>query len=129
MYGTALKWFTSYLSHRFQAIKIRRNFNYGIVDRVYCLRLRCRIWSTNSSATAFISTNVEICVISMCELLFGAPQGSVLGPLLFSLYTTPLVKIIGMHPDIKVHYYANDSELFIHMAHKNGALGLYHERS
>ena len=41
------------------------DFNYGIVDRVYCLHLRYRIWSTNSSATAFISTNVEICVISI----------------------------------------------------------------
>ena len=49
----ALKWF-SYLSHRFQAIKIGST------------------------------------VSELHELLFGVPQVSVLSPLLFSLYTTPL---------------------------------------
>ena len=86
MSGTALKWFTSYLSHRFQAIKIGSTLS------------------------------------DLHELLFGVPQGSVLGPLLFSLYTTPLSKVIGTHPDIKYHFYADDTQLFIHISHKNAAL-------
>ena len=84
--GMALKWFTSYLSHQFQTI---------------------RIGSTLSE---------------LLELLFGVPQGSVLAPLLFSLYTTPLNKVIGMHPYIKYHFYADDTQFFIHLSHKNAAL-------
>ena len=56
------------------------------------------------------------------ELLFGVPQGPVLGPLLLSLHTTPWSRVTGMHPDIKYHVYADDSQLFIHMSQKNAAL-------
>ena len=45
-----------------------------------------------------------------------------LGLCCFPLYTTPLSKVIGMHPDIKYHFYADDTQLFIHMPHKNAAL-------
>ena len=33
-------------------------------------------------------------------------QGSVLGPILFSLYTTPVSKVIQNHPAISFHFYA-----------------------
>ena len=60
--------------------------------------------------------------LNLRELPFGLRQISVLGFLLLSLYTTPLSKIIGTHPDIEFYICADDTQLFIHMSHKNAAL-------
>ena len=62
--GSTLKWFSSYLTERYQSVKIGSTLS------------------------------------NLQKLVFSAPQGSVMGPLLFSLYTYPLSTLIGKHKGV-----------------------------
>ena len=48
-------------------------------------------------------------------LHFGVPQGSVLGPFLFCLYTTSITQIITTH-DVSHHMYADDTQVYIELS-------------
>ena len=73
-HGTALHWFSSYLSNRTQTVSIN-NLKSDPVPVPY-----------------------------------GVPKGSVLGPVLFVLYTTPLSDVIERH-SIHHHSYVDDTQL------------------
>ena len=66
---------------------------------------------------SYLSNRKQTCVINNEEsspvtLDRGVPQGSVLGPLLFSLFTTPLGDIAKKH-SMQRHFYADDSQFYL----------------
>ena len=78
-------------------------------------------WFTSYLTDCYQSIKIGSTLSDVCKLLFSVPQGSVLGPLLFSLYTTPLNSIIRRHKGIKFHFYADDSQVYIHLSQKNAS--------
>ena len=83
--GSALKWFSSYLTEHYQSVKIGSTLS------------------------------------DLQKLLFGVPQTSVLGPLLFSLYTSPLSALIGKHKGVNFHFYADDTQVYVNLSHMNAS--------
>ena len=49
------------------------------------------------------------------NVLFGVPQGSILGPLLFILYTSNITEIASRH-GILIHLYADDTQLYVKLS-------------
>ena len=68
-------------------------------------------WFTSYLSCRFQQYLVGQSYSAETPLLCGVPQGSVIGPLLFSLYTKHFAELIQNH-SIDYHLFADDSELY-----------------
>ena len=63
-------------------------------------------WFGSYLQDRFHSVKIASAISDLFKLKFWVPQGSVLGPLLFSLYTTPFSQVIRKYTGVKYTFYA-----------------------
>jgi len=81
----------------------------------YGISGRALNWFSSYLTDRHQAIKIGNCFSAVSPTSCGVPQGSVLGPLLFTLYTTPLSFVIQSH-NLEHHLYADDTQIYISLA-------------
>ena len=85
---------------------------------LHALQFQCGItgtvlkWFASYLCDRLQAVRIGAAISDFVRLVFGVPQGSVLGPILFTIYTAPLGAIVRRH-GLLYHFYADDTQLYI----------------
>ena len=88
--------------------------------QILLTRLKCRYgvkgnalaWMRSYHSNRFQYVRVANDCSSKHKLACGVPQGSVLGPILYSMYTAPIADVIKRH-GMRFHFYADVTQLYM----------------
>ena len=93
---------------------------FDTIDHAHLLKLLQDEYGDRGTALAWFRTymedrtyrvQIDSTTSEHIPLQCGVPQGSVLGPVMFTLYTTPIQRIFRRH-GIHYHRYADDIQLY-----------------
>jgi hypothetical protein len=85
---------------------------------LHALETCCRIsgtalkWFASYLTDRLQAVKIGQSILDFIKVVFGVPQGSVLGPILLTLLTAPLSAIVSLH-GLLHHFYADDSQHYI----------------
>ena len=100
---------------------------FDTIDHDILLSRLCNVYGITGNALdwfrSYLTGRIQCVVIEDSvsvdqELDFGVPQGSVLGPRIYCMYTKPVSDIIQRH-GLSHHSYADDTQLYMKMDHSN----------
>ena len=100
---------------------------FDTIDHDILLSRLCNVYGITGDALdwfrSYVTGRIQRVVIEDSvsvdqELDFGVPQGSVLGPRIYCMYTKPVSDIIQRH-GLSHHSYADDTQLYMTMDHSN----------
>ena len=98
------------IDHELLEERLKSEFGFsGNVSKWFCSYMSDRKQSVK------VNASVSIAKLLNC----GIPQGSVLGPLLYILYTAPLSAIISKYNNLCHHLYADDTQVYIAITPEN----------